>query len=413
MKARNIFKRNSSKTIWNFLIKQFQYLATKQITYIAFGIYLATTLTVYTVIPEIFPSINILLKLLKYFCYVVFLCKSYTDIKHDQKISWTIIIFAILSVLSFLFSHNRILPILCCILVGLRKMNITKTIKIAYYVSIVIFLLTISLALLGIIPNWIFFTRGPIARNALGFIYATDCISIYLSIILMYFYLKRSSAKIFEITLLEILNLFLYKATGGRLSFILITALLAILSIGKLLRLVQTNNHNKYAAIAKHTFQRFQQKVSHNHSTLNVIKAICCILPITLFVIYNSLVIAYMKNPQGMEKIDQILSSRLSCTAQTYEKYHIPLFGKDITWQGLGGYGYIDEIDIDHFEYNFIDSSYARLIFDFGIIYTLAILIAYMHSTALLFQKEKLYSRSHYYFHPSMVFYRALFNRYN
>lgn len=383
----------SPKGIHDFFTKHFKDITIERIVYVSFGIYLFTSLlTDYTVIPETIPTIfqliNLPLKLLRYLCYIVFLYKSYIDIKQDKKVTLAVIIFAILSILSFIFSRNQILLILFCILVGLRKMDIHKLIKIAYYISISIFLFTISLSLLGAIPNWTFGRENNIIRNSLGFIYATDCISIYLAIILMYFYLNRSNAKIFEIILLETLNLFLYKATDGRLSFILITALLAILLTSKFAHLTHTKNKNKYVSTIKHISRQLQQRISRSHLMQITIKLTCYILPTMLFVTYNALTVAYMSNPYAMGKIDRLISYRLKYTAQAYENYQVPLFGKNIAWQGWGGYGYIDEIDVENFEYNFVDSSYARPVLDFGVIYTIAIIFAYTYSLVYYFKKK-------------------------
>lgn len=372
---------------YNSLLNRFKHITVEQMTYVAFGCYILATLLNYTVIPKIFQPIDLFLKLLKYSCCIVFLYKSCINLKRDKKVSLSIVIFIILTALSFIFSQNRNLFLFFCTLVGLRKMNISKLIKIAYYVSIMIFLSTISLSLLGAIPNWTF-PRGDITRNSLGFIFATDCIGIYLSIILMYFYLKRSNARIFEIILLEILNIFLYKATDGRLSFILITILLAMLMISKLPQLTCVNTKKKYVATIKRICRQLRYKVSQRHFIQKTIKIVCYILPTILFVAYNSLTIACMNNPNDMKSIDRILSSRLKYTAQAYKEYHVPLFGKNIKWQGWGGYGYVDEIDVENFEYNFVDSSYARLIFDFGVIYTLAVLIAYTYSLIYYLKKK-------------------------
>lgn len=385
------FNQKKLREVHKNILNQIKHIAIEQIVYITFGVYMLVTLSGYTVIPEISKLADISFKLLKYLCCIIFLYKAYIDLKRDGKVPLSILIFAILSILSFVFSQNRNLFLFFCALVGLRKMSIPKLIKIAYYISLVIFLSTISSSLLGVIPNWTF-TRGAIIRHSLGFIFATDCIGIYLSVILMYFYLKHSSARISEIILFEILNLFLYRATDGRLSFILITVLLAILMVNKLLQPIHTNTKNKQLLTIKRIGQQLRQKVSQHHSIHTIAKVICCILPATLFIAYNSLTIAYVKDPYGMRKIDHVFSSRLKYTAQAYKKYQVPLFGKNIIWQGWGGYGYSDEIDTNNFEYNFVDSSYSRLIFDFGIIYTLAILFAYTYSITYYLKKKDYWS---------------------
>ncbi len=375
------------KEIYRIFLERLKHITTEQIIYITFGIYILATLLDYTVIPEISRLAEISFKLLKYLCCVVFLYKSYVDFKQDRKLSLSIVIFTVLSVLSFIFSQNRNLFLFFCALVGLRKMDISKLIKIAYYISTTVFLFTISLSLLGVIPNWTF-SRVSITRNALGFIFATDCIGIYLSIVLMYLYIKRSEARIFDIILLEVINVFLYKATDGRLSFALITILLAILATSKLIQFIHNNTKNKYTVAIKRMSQQLQQKILQKHSIQTAFKVMCYTLPAALFIIYNSLTVAYMNNPYGMRKIDHLFSSRLKYTAQAYERYQVPLFGKNIVWQGWGGYGYADEVDVKNFEYNFVDSSYSRLIFDFGVIYTIAILVAYTYCLTYYLKKK-------------------------
>lgn len=392
MTANRKSQPQKAKVLYNLLLKRIKHITIEQVIYLIFGIYFFATMLDYTVIPEFSPLIDKFFKLVKYSCCLIFLGKAYIDIKRSGKISLSIMIFATLSFLSFIFSHNRNLFLFFCALTGLRKMNTTRLIKIAYYISITLFLLTISLSLLGAIPNWTF-ARAAITRNALGFIFATDCIGIYLSIILMYFYLRRSDAKIFDVILFEVLNIFLYKATDGRLSFILITILLAILAMDKFLRLAYTRLKNQHASTIAHLKQQIQQKIiPKKHHLQTAIKVICYILPAILFIAFNTLTVAYIHDPHSMRKIDRLFSSRLKYTAQAYENYQIPIFGKDIVWQGWGGYGYADEVNVDNFEYNFVDSSYARLIFDFGIIYTLVILAAYTYCLTYYLKKKDYWS---------------------
>ena len=43
----------------------------------------------------------------------------------------------------------------------------------------------------------------------------------------------------------------------------------------------------------------------------------------------------------------------------------------------LDGYGYANLDEIEDFEYNFVDSSYPKIIFDFGLIFSCIILLGY------------------------------------
>lgn len=325
--------------------------------YVIFGIYMLDLILTNTVLPNISDLFNITLKLIRYICYLVFATKIVFDLKEEKRITIVMIIFFAISILSFMFSHNKSVLFLFLALMALRKLNIETLLKIAYNVLLLTFFFIVTLSLLNIIPDWTF-SRGPIIRHSLGFIYATDCIGVYLAIVLLYFYIKRLNAPITEIMVLELTNVFLYKYTNGRLSFILITIILGILALSKM---------------------EILRKILNSKPIQRVTKIMCYTLPIILFVFYNFLTYAYYNNNDTAKKIDELLSGRLRYTAKAYEEYKVPLFGKDIDWNGWGGYGYVDTDEMDDFEYNFVDSSYAKLIFDFGIIYTILIILAYIY----------------------------------
>ena len=105
----------------------------------------------------------------------------------------------------------------------------------------------------------------------------------------------------------------------------------------------------------------------------------CYSAPVVLLIIFNSLTYAYSKNYNNIDKVDKLLSGRLELTAKAYEEYGVPIFGKDIKWHGWGGYGYVNLEEMDEFEYNFVDSSYAKIIFDYGIIYMILVIFAYQY----------------------------------
>ena len=327
------------------------------ITYVIFGIYIFTLLMDIAAISYIFNFIKLFLKLIRYFCYVIFLAKIFWDFKNGRKFTITMILLFILSVFTLLCAKNKSFIILLITLVALRNLSINKLIKIAFFVFSITFLCNISLALLNIVPDWTF-TRGNIIRHSLGFIYVTDCISIYLAIILMYSYIKKSRVSFLEIIFLETMNIFLYKYTDGRMSFILNSALLTILCLYKI-------------KFFKSTFKRIL--------TSKIVKITCVLLPGSLFVCYNYLTFLYNSNNDFAKQINILLSNRLEYTRQAFNNYGVPLFGKEIDWNGWGGYGYIDMEERQNFKYNYVDSSYARIIFDNGIILAILTIIGYTY----------------------------------
>lgn len=351
-------------------MKKFKQINIDIIMYIMFGIYGINLLLSNTVIPKINYNSLIILKLIRYCCYLLCLIKILYDIFKEKKITISMLIFGALSIIVAYISHNNEILFFALALCACRKLDKNKLIKILYYCCFITFGIIILMSLLKIIPDWIFYREGKI-RHSLGFIYATDCIGIFLSITLMFFYIRKSNARILEIFILEVINIVLYKFTDGRLSFALITISLFILALSNL---------------------KILKKVFLNNFIQKLIKIICYVLPIGLLLIYNCLTIFYSNNNRIADRINNLLSNRLKYTANAYENYGIPLFGKDIDWNGFGEYGAADLDKKNNFEYNFVDSSYAKLIFDYGIIYTAIIIASYTYILVTNFNKRNYWS---------------------
>ena len=172
----------------------------------------------------------------------------------------------------------------------------------------------------------------------------------------MYCYIKKSNSNYIELLTLETINVFLYSYTDGRLSFILITAILIIMAISKL----------------KIFKMIFKTKVSQQ-----ILKVAVYILPVFLCLLTFTLAYMYSNQNVVAEELDTMLSGRLKYTSKAFDNYPVTLFGKDIKWNGWGGYGYVEDNNFKKMEYNYVDISYARVLFDYGIIAEILILYAY------------------------------------
>ncbi len=343
------------------------YIKSDSFMYVFFGIYMMILLINNT---SLFLSNDILLvcmKIIRYICYIVFGIRIIIDWKNGSNITLTIILLTILSILIFLVAHNKNVFLLLIFLISLRKLDFDKLIKITFNIFIFIFLITISLSLMGIIPDWIFY-RGSIVRHSLGFVYATDAIGIYLSIIIMYFYIRKSKATYIELMILETINIFLYKFTDGRLSFILVSIILGIMLLSKF---------------------KFVKKLYNYFMNKKVFKILCCTLPIILFLMFNFITLLYTNNNSFAIRVNELLSNRLKYTSEAYKEYGVTLFGEQIEWNGWGGHGYIDTDEMESFNYNYVDSSYARVMLDYGIVFCSIVLLGYTFTLTHNYDKNK------------------------
>lgn len=86
------------------------------------------------------------------------------------------------------------------------------------------------------------------------------------------------------------------------------------------------------------------------------------------------LVYSYSKGSEIGIRANKIMSSRLKYTQQAIEKYGINILGKEIDWNGWGGYGYIEQ---ENFEYNYVDIAYFKILFDKGCILLILYIMGY------------------------------------
>lgn len=331
------------------------YLLSDSFLYIVTCIYMITLLLGNVVYYFTTPAFEITIKCIRIICYIIFGFSIIRNWKNGESISVGMVVFAILSCVIAFFSKNKDLIFLFVFCFAVKKLSFKKIITYTLIIYIIIFLTIVNLALLRIIPDWIFY-RGDTQRHSLGFYYSTIAIGIYLSCTLMYFYVRKSKATVMELLLFEIINFFLYKYTDGRLSFILISIILFMMLILKIPQIRQ---------IFK--LQRMQVLLEY----------IGYILPISLFLIVIFATYLYSKgNPIGIA-INKILSGRLLYTKNAFQQYGITLFGQPIDWRGWGGFGYVNTENMSGFIYNYVDISYVRILFDYGIIPTIIILLVY------------------------------------
>lgn len=98
------------------------------------------------------------------------------------------------------------------------------------------------------------------------------------------------------------------------------------------------------------------------------IKNITCIGTI-LFIV---LMFLFDKIDFVSKTIDEILSNRLTLSCAAMEDYGVHLFGQSIEW--VGG---TNIFDTEWRVYNYVDSSYMQILFSYGIIVLMILLIGY------------------------------------
>lgn len=316
------------------------------------------------------PTLDIVLKALRYLCYLVFTLRFVYDVVRERKLPMMTVALIVLACAVIISTNNMKLGFIVLVLAAVRRVSLDKLVKATFYaVSVSYALLTLS-ALIGVLPNWVFY-RYEIKRYALGFVYATDTFSVFFVIVLMYFYIYRYRARILTVIELFVLALILYRLTDGRLGFILTVTALAAILVTKVL--------HKFPSL---------KKVLTNKKLIKIIKTVCMTLPALFLVFMIVISCLYGLGDPLAQKLNDMLSDRLKYNMNALENYAVTPFGTHVDWISWGGRGYTHEFDSD-FVYNYVDSSYIRNIFDLGVIATVIVIIGYTFLVRDLFKSEK------------------------
>lgn len=333
--------------------------------YIVFCIYIVTMLlseTSISILDEIFENI---IRIIRYVCYFFFIAKAFWNWKNGKnKITLTMFLIGILFLIIYYFSGKKNLLIMFIALISLKNTDKNKIIKAALITYIITYSLVIFASIIGLIPDWTY-TRGETIRHSFGFSYPTITMVYYLMIILMYIYTRKSKITIYEIIIMEIINVLLYNSTAGRTTYILVTIVLILLVLKKA----------KFLdfLLKKDVFQK-------------MLKGCCYIIPTLAITFILAMSYLYNINDSFAISMNKMLSNRLQLTCTAFQDYDVTLFGQDTQWNGWGGFGYSENIDTQNYVYNYLDNSYARLILDYGVIFTILVIMGY---TIILIQNYK------------------------
>lgn len=222
--------------------------------------------------------------------------------------------------------------------------------KHALKVMLPLLVLTVLLALFGVIANYPF-TRGSTIRYGLGFSYSVfpSMLFMYLTMVYLYFYDLKPPAISYPVILL--INIFLYVMTDTRSPFLLVFLLCAI-------------------SIA-YRFAKTNQWLVWLSKLVKFLPCLIMLVSVAVTVVFNS--------QSGVwQKLNKVTSNRLIQTQSALNDYGVKPFGQYINLKGnalgLGdsdGSSLYEDEDVDK---NFIDSSFMSCLIRKGWI-TAALLI--------------------------------------
>lgn len=210
--------------------------------------------------------------------------------------------------------------------------------KVCLFAHIFALILIFGLCLVGILPDNINVRGNGAERHSFGFFYGGLLSHFVMYTILLYLYVRNESLKIKEVILLILLTMFVFVNTDTKSPFALSMAALLLSCVLIIFR-------------QRQTFNRLYKVIS------------VIVGPISVGAI-GILSLAYNNQSEFLNMINRAVSGRLALGKQAFAEYGVTAFGQRISWS-VGGSG----------GYNYVDSSYLKALFDYGIVFEILIVV--------------------------------------
>lgn len=310
---------------------------------IAFGIYIVTSVfktTMFTVPNMLYVFLNIIALSIILF-KIVFLDNH----SEKQIILYAFILFCAIAI--YLYSRYNVID-LTIILMGSKNIQLSKAVKIYFFITFFILIITIIAAKIGIVENLQYYRTDGTLRQSFGIVYTTDFSAHIFYLILAYCYIKKKIGWLDALIFVS-LGMFVLEYCDARLDAISI-----------------------FLTSAFFLYIRFRSKTKLgiiSRKLLIVSLPICIIISIGLTMIYNNN--SYNSN---LNSLDSALSGRLFYGAKGISMYGFSTFGQKIDMQGSGGT--TEKVD----NYFFIDCSYLQIALRNGVIFLLVVCLLFVYS---------------------------------
>lgn len=320
-------------------------LSASDLYYVALCIYISTNhIQKLTTVVNVFPQINSIAKIATIIALILLLIKELFRLKMNTSYMKYILL-TIFFLGIALNSGRAYLFVIIIFVVSSRDIEYQNILKVFFTTQLIIFILTIVLSNLGLIPNIVYAGTNR-TRYALGYIYSTFPAHLVMYLSFTYVAIRKIKMSFIELGLILFACALIYQRTQTRNP-----AILTILLIFGTLLI------KHYDKIKNNQLIIFFARMSFGISFIFSI-----ILPLL-----------YKQQSENFILLNNALSGRLKLGLNAIRTYGIPLFGNNIML--YGNYNYMTG-DVPYGqEYNYIDSSYLQYVVIYGVITTIVIMI--------------------------------------
>lgn len=324
--------------------KEVAYINKKNIVFlIALAVYLLTLAVEYT---DISVGYGKELQSIRYISYGLCIVKMIMEAKYRKRETLFYAIILILAVAQSMVSDKRGMIFFLFFLLASYGVNIKLALKVQILVQSVCLIGVWILCFLGIFENLEFFRHGEITYS-LGFSYVGFSGALFFAIEASWLYLRNKKITLAETMIFLLIWSFIYHFTDTRAATLLGIFMAAACYAAKFWKKTICNKFMKFICMMYYPF------------VTALIWGLQCY--------YN-----FNNQKEWMKRLNEMLSGRLELCRQAIETYGIKLLGSNITW--------ITNMDNRvRNSYNYVDCTYFKVLFDFGVVVGVLFLSAYIY----------------------------------
>lgn len=289
------------------------------------------------------PVPAMMVKYIRYVCYALCMAAVLDKIRTKKY-------FGVACVLGFLltvgaaYADNKNMLYIVLFILAAYNVRSEWIIKFNFFIKTLMLFITVILAKLELLLNFIFVNRGA-DRQGLGFAWTTYAPIMFFFIALEYMYLRRGKMRLAEYLLLEGINIWLYIMTDTTMTFALSTLSVVLFAVGS----------NSETAV------RFTLKL----------KSLIISSPFVIAAFSIFIHASYKEGSTFWVNFNDFLHDRLKLGFRGIQEYGITLWGQSIKWIGNGLY------DRPNTKYNYVDCAYLQILLQYGLIILIVILLMY------------------------------------
>ena len=261
--------------------------------------------------------------------------------KKKLKINYLYLLFFLSTLVIFYITKSKTIVYFDVFLLAAKDVDFNRILRSTLRVLIVTFIFVLSCCFCGLIDD-LTVIRVDIVRHSYGWNSPNCLILNVFEIISLYMYLNRRRLNIFRFALCLLFLVLAYYVTNSRMGFL---AGILLILIFMLLR------YTKFSKL------------------YDIFKYLVYALPTLLTIMFIGLVFAFEKCQ--LYELDDKLTGRLFYSRNAIDEYKIKPFGTKIDFVG-------QQLEKEYTEgrvYNYVDNSYLKTLLNYGVIFTLYLLI--------------------------------------